>query len=93
MRFAVVELARRSVIKDGRNFKRLAREVETDQPKLWYNPILIVIPEDFDYQGADGEVEEMKLEELVVAAPRSNLGYGAQYRKFVAQNRRKFGLA
>lgn len=72
MRFGVVELSLGMVVRTGRNFVRMRDEIENTEPSRWDNPILIVIPADFDSTHEEGEVGVLEpLENRVVAVPFS----------------------
>lgn len=93
MRFAVVELSSGIMIRTGRDFEKMKREVESSSPSRWDNPVLIVIPDKYRPTHEEGEVYSLgELENLVVAVPESGWGYGAEYMSVVNRNRRKFGL-
>ena len=94
MRFGIVELSLGMVTETGRDFKRLAKKVERANPSRWYNPILIVIPDDFRRTHEEGEINFMDaaVEDVVVAVPESTWGYGAEYAPHVKGNREFFGL-
>jgi len=93
VRFGIVELSLGMIEETSRNWSWAHKRVERAQVSRWYNPVLIVIPDDYKVTHEEGEVDLLgPIEELVVAVPDTGMGYGAQYVDEVNENRERFGL-
>ena len=96
--FASVELASGIVMEFYDDFDEGRRKVEEDQPSRWHNPILIATPRSFRAKFRDrgeGEMDDLipvglATEDVVVAVPNTQWGYGKAYRKYVEENQRRF---
>ena len=94
MIFGVVELSDGGIDEIFTCFKCGKNYVDQQPVSRWSNPALIVIENDnYKAKHEECEVDQFgELEDIIIAVPSVNFGYGAGFKEIAKKNREKFGI-